>query len=143
MALAQETDILLLDEPTTFLDVTHQVEVLDLLTDLNRDRGTTIVMVLHDMNLAARYADHLFALRDGRLVASGPPARGHDRRRSSATCSTSTRSWSPTPSPARRSSSPAADTTSLRRRGPLPRPHRDRSLRCPRPLAPSASSARG
>ncbi len=69
MALAQETDILLLDEPTTFLDVAHQVEVLDLLTDLNRDRGTTIVMVLHDINLAARYADHLFALRDGRLVA--------------------------------------------------------------------------
>ena len=73
MALAQETDILLLDEPTTFLDVAHQVEVLDLLTDLNRDRGTTIVMVLHDINLAARYADHLFALRDGRLVAERPP----------------------------------------------------------------------
>ena len=74
MALAQETDILLLDEPTTFLDVAHQVEVLDLLTDLNRDRGTTIVMVLHDMNLAARYADHMFALRAGRLVAGGTPA---------------------------------------------------------------------
>jgi len=73
MALAQETDILLLDEPTTFLDVAHQVEVLDLLTDLNRDRGTTIVMVLHDMNLAARYADHLFALRAGGVVASGAP----------------------------------------------------------------------
>jgi len=73
MALAQETDILLLDEPTTFLDVAHQVEVLDLLTDLNRERGTTIVMVLHDMNLAARYADHLFALREGRVVASGAP----------------------------------------------------------------------
>jgi len=73
MALAQETDILLLDEPTTFLDVAHQVEVLDLLTDLNRDRGTTIVMVLHDINLAARYADHIFALRAGRLVASGTP----------------------------------------------------------------------
>jgi iron complex transport system ATP-binding protein len=74
MALAQETDILLLDEPTTFLDVAHQVEVLDLLTDLNRERGTTIVMVLHDMNMASRYADHLFALRDGRIVASGPPS---------------------------------------------------------------------
>ena len=74
MALAQETGVLLLDEPTTFLDVSHQVEVLDLLTDLNRRRGTTIVMVLHDINLAARYADHLFALRRGRLVASGPPS---------------------------------------------------------------------
>lgn len=74
MALAQETDILLLDEPTTFLDVAHQIEVLDLLTDLNRRRGTTIVMVLHDINLAARYADHLFALREGRLVAAGRPA---------------------------------------------------------------------
>lgn len=73
MALAQETDILLLDEPTTFLDVSHQIEVLDLLTDLNIRRGTTIVMVLHDINLAARYADHLFALRAGRLVASGAP----------------------------------------------------------------------
>lgn len=73
MALAQETDILLLDEPTTFLDVAHQIEVLDLLTDLNRERGTTIVMVLHDMNLAARYADHLFALRSGRVVAEGAP----------------------------------------------------------------------
>lgn len=73
MALAQETDLLLLDEPTTFLDVSHQVEVLDLLTDLNRRRGTTIVMVLHEINLAARYADHLFAMREGRLIASGPP----------------------------------------------------------------------
>ena len=80
MALAQETDILLLDEPTTFLDVAHQVEVLDLLTDLNRERGTTIVMVLHDMNMAARYADHVFAMRDGAIVASGPPARRHDQR---------------------------------------------------------------
>ncbi|UED86779.1 ABC transporter ATP-binding protein [Streptomyces profundus] len=74
MALAQETALLLLDEPTTFLDVSHQVEVLDLLTDLNRKRGTTIVMVLHDLNLAARYADHLIALADGRPHAAGPPA---------------------------------------------------------------------
>ncbi|MGN6325742.1 ABC transporter ATP-binding protein [Pseudolysinimonas sp.] len=73
MALAQETDILLLDEPTTFLDVAHQIEVLDLLTDLNRERGTTIVMVLHDLNLAARYADELVAVRDGRVLASGAP----------------------------------------------------------------------
>lgn len=74
MALAQRTDILLLDEPTTFLDVSHQVEVLDLLVDLNEQRGTTIVMVLHDLNLAARYADHLVAMRDGRIHASGRPA---------------------------------------------------------------------
>ena len=73
MALAQQTDVLLLDEPTTFLDVSHQIDVLDLLADLNATRGTTIVMVLHDINLAARYADHLFALRQGRLVASGVP----------------------------------------------------------------------
>lgn len=73
MALAQHTDILLLDEPTTFLDVSHQVDVLDLLTDLNRQRGTTIVMVLHDLNLAARYADHLIAVRAGRLHAAGEP----------------------------------------------------------------------
>jgi len=73
MALAQETDILLLDEPTTFLDVAHQVEVLDLLTDLNRSRGTTIVMVLHDLNLAARYADQLVAVRDGHVHALGAP----------------------------------------------------------------------
>ena len=73
MALAQQTDLLLLDEPTTFLDVSHQVEVLDLLTDLNRTRGTTIVMVLHDLNLAARYADHLIALANGGVHASGPP----------------------------------------------------------------------
>lgn len=74
MSLAQQTDVLLLDEPTTFLDVSHQVDVLDLLTDLNRQRGTTIVMVLHDLNLAARYADHLIAVRAGRLHAAGDPA---------------------------------------------------------------------
>lgn len=75
MALAQETDILLLDEPTTFLDLAHQVEVLDLLTDLNRRSGTTIAIVLHDLNLAARYADHLIALKDGQIVAAGPPGQ--------------------------------------------------------------------
>ncbi len=73
MALAQQTDLLLLDEPTTFLDLAHQVELLDVLADLNANRGTTIVMVLHELNLAARYADHLVAMKDGRLVAQGPP----------------------------------------------------------------------
>jgi iron complex transport system ATP-binding protein len=73
MALAQETDVLLLDEPTTYLDLAHQVEVLDLVTDLNRQRGTTVAIVLHDLNLAARYADHVIALKGGRVVAEGPP----------------------------------------------------------------------
>jgi iron complex transport system ATP-binding protein len=73
MALAQQTEILLLDEPTTFLDISHQVEVLDLLTDLNHARGTTIVMVLHDLNLAARYGDHLVAMAEGRLHVTGRP----------------------------------------------------------------------
>ena len=75
MALAQRTDVLLLDEPTTFLDVTHQLEILDLLTDLNRTRGTTIAMVLHDINLAARYADHLIAMKAGQIAAAGGPAQ--------------------------------------------------------------------
>ncbi|MBG6179615.1 ABC transporter ATP-binding protein [Arthrobacter sp. CAN_A1] len=74
MALAQQTDILLLDEPTTFLDVTHQVEVLDLITDLNRRDGITVAIVLHDLNLAARYADHLIAMKDGRIAAEGNPS---------------------------------------------------------------------
>ena len=73
MALAQDTDILLLDEPTTFLDIAHQVELLDLLMDLNRERGKTIVVVLHDLGLACRYADHLIAMRDGSIVAQGAP----------------------------------------------------------------------
>ena len=71
MALAQETDILLLDEPITFLDIHHQIEVLDLLADLNHGQGTMIAMVLHDLNLAARYADHLVAMVDGRIHSSG------------------------------------------------------------------------
>lgn len=73
MALAQETDVLLLDEPTTFLDISHQIDVLDLLTDLNRERGTTVAMVLHDLNLAARYADHLVAMAQGQVIAAGDP----------------------------------------------------------------------
>lgn len=74
MALAQDPDILLLDEPTTFLDVTHQIELLDLLADLNRTRRSTIVMVLHDLNLAARYADHLVVMAGGAVVANGTPS---------------------------------------------------------------------
>jgi len=75
MALAQQTDILLLDEPTTFLDINHQVEVLDLLTDLVRTQGRTVVAVLHDLNLACRYADHIVAMQGGRIVVEGAPAR--------------------------------------------------------------------
>jgi iron complex transport system ATP-binding protein len=73
MALAQGTELLLLDEPTTYLDLAHQVEMLDLLRDLNTQRGTTIVMVLHELNLAARYADHLVAMKDGTVAACGSP----------------------------------------------------------------------
>ncbi|MFK0296215.1 ABC transporter ATP-binding protein [Streptomyces sp. NPDC090442] len=74
MALAQETDLLLLDEPTTYLDIAHQVEVLDLVRQLNHERGRTVVAVLHDLNQAARYADHLVAMKAGRVVAQGRPA---------------------------------------------------------------------
>lgn len=73
MALAQDPDILLLDEPTTFLDVAHQLEVLDLLMQLNRERHATVVMVLHDLNLAARYADTLVLMAHGEVLASGAP----------------------------------------------------------------------
>lgn len=73
MALAQQTEVLLLDEPTTFLDIAHRLEVLDLLQRLNLQRGTTVIMVLHDLNEACRYADHLIAMRNGQLEAAGPP----------------------------------------------------------------------
>ncbi|GAA3033722.1 ABC transporter ATP-binding protein [Streptosporangium longisporum] len=73
MALAQETPILLLDEPTTFLDIAHQIEVLDLCADLH-EQGRTLVAVLHDLNQACRYATHLIVMRDGRIVAEGDPA---------------------------------------------------------------------
>ncbi|GAB3963380.1 ABC transporter ATP-binding protein [Actinoallomurus acanthiterrae] len=73
MALAQDTDLLLLDEPTTYLDIAHQVEVLDLIRQLNHERGRTVVAVLHDLNQAARYADHIVAMKAGRIVAQGPP----------------------------------------------------------------------
>ncbi|WP_433415634.1 ABC transporter ATP-binding protein [Microtetraspora malaysiensis] len=74
MALAQGTGLLLLDEPTTFLDLAHQIEVLELVDQLHAQAGKTVVMVLHDLNLAARYADRLVAMRDGRVIAAGPPA---------------------------------------------------------------------
>ncbi|MFJ3957206.1 ABC transporter ATP-binding protein [Arthrobacter sp. NPDC090010] len=72
MALAQETEVLLLDEPTTYLDLAHQVEVLDVVTELNQRRGTTVAIVLHDLNLAARYAHYVVAMKQGAIVAQGP-----------------------------------------------------------------------
>ncbi|MBE7385469.1 MAG: ABC transporter ATP-binding protein [Leptolyngbya sp. SIO1E4] len=75
MTLAQNTQILLLDEPTTFLDLAHQIEVLDLLYDLNQREGRTIVMVLHELNQACRYGDHLIALKEGRVYAQGQPQK--------------------------------------------------------------------
>jgi iron complex transport system ATP-binding protein len=74
MTLAQGTPLMLLDEPTTFLDLAHQVDVLDLLVDLNQREGRTIVLVLHDLNQAARYSHHLIAMKRGAVVASGHPA---------------------------------------------------------------------
>lgn len=74
MVLAQETPLLLLDEPTTWLDITHQIELLELMCDLNQQHGRTLVVVLHDLNHACRYASHLIAMRDGRIVAEGKPA---------------------------------------------------------------------
>lgn len=73
MLLAQSPEYVFLDEPTTFLDLAHQFDVMNLVRRLNRELGSTLVISVHDLNLAARYADHIFALRDGRLVASGPP----------------------------------------------------------------------
>ena len=74
MAVAQGTPVMLLDEPTTYLDLAHQIDVLDLVTDLNRHQGRTVVMVLHDLNQACRYADHIVAMKAGRIVAEGAPA---------------------------------------------------------------------
>ncbi|MCK8436346.1 ABC transporter ATP-binding protein [Streptomyces sp. D2-8] len=73
MALAQQTPLLLLDEPTTFLDIQHQIDVLDLCAELHEEQGRTLVAVLHDLNHAARYATHLIALREGRVIAQGAP----------------------------------------------------------------------
>jgi iron complex transport system ATP-binding protein len=75
MTLAQNTPILLLDEPTTFLDLAHQIEILDLLYELNQVEGRTIVMVLHDLNQACRYADHLIAVKGGEVYAQGNPTK--------------------------------------------------------------------
>lgn len=74
LILAQETPLVLLDEPTTFLDIAFQVELLELCRSLNREQGRTVVAVLHDLNQSCRYADHIIAMRAGQIVAAGPPA---------------------------------------------------------------------
>jgi iron complex transport system ATP-binding protein len=74
MVLAQQTPLLLLDEPTTWLDIAHQIELLELMQDLNQQHGRTLVVVLHDLNQACRYASHLIAMRDGKIIAEGKPA---------------------------------------------------------------------
>lgn len=71
MALAQDTEMIFLDEPTTYLDMAHQLEILELLEKLNREQGRTIIMVLHDLNQAARFADHIIAMKDGQVVKAG------------------------------------------------------------------------
>lgn len=73
MTLAQNAPVIMFDEPTTYLDLTHQLDVLNLMQTLNRDNGTTIVVVLHDLNQAARYCDHLICVHDGQIVANGTP----------------------------------------------------------------------
>lgn len=73
MALAQKTDIIFLDEPTTYLDISHQLEILELVQDLNREEGCTIVMVLHDINQAIRFSDHLIAMKSGNIISEGAP----------------------------------------------------------------------
>lgn len=73
MALAQRTDLILLDEPTTYLDLSHQLEILELLYDLNKNQGCTIVMVIHDLNLAARFSNYIIAISNGNIIASGSP----------------------------------------------------------------------
>ena len=97
MTLAQETEILLLDEPTTFLDLAHQIEVLDLLSALVADHGRTVVMVLHDINQACRYADHLVAMRDGRDPRRRRARRTSSTPTSSRRCSACRRASSRTP----------------------------------------------
>ncbi|MGB3484279.1 MAG: ABC transporter ATP-binding protein [Mycobacterium sp.] len=73
LALAQDPDVMLLDEPTTYLDLAHQLDVLGLLATINREHRRTIVLVVHDLNMAARFAHHLIAMRDGKLIAQGTP----------------------------------------------------------------------
>lgn len=74
MTLAQQTDVVMLDEPTTYLDLSHSIDVLDLVDDLCRIHGKTVVMVLHDLNLAVRYSDWLVVMREGEIIREGTPS---------------------------------------------------------------------
>ena len=73
MALAQQTELILLDEPTTYLDLAHQLEILELLKELNQSQHCTIVMVLHDLNLAARFSDYMIGISQGKIISQGTP----------------------------------------------------------------------
>ena len=146
MALAQETGILLLDEPTTFLDVTHQIEVLDLITDLNRRAGTTVAIVLHDLNLAARYADHLIAMKAGAIAAQGAPNDIVTEELVRDVFGLESRvipdpvSKTPMVVPlGRHHASPPADAEPARPAGYLPNPHDAHTLREPKPRLEAAS----
>ena len=99
-ALAQSPELLLLDEPTASLDLGHQLEVQRCCAALNRERGMTMVLSTHDLNLAAALCRQLVLLRDGRVLAAGPDRRGADAGRPSARSTTSTRTSSATRSPA-------------------------------------------
>ena len=144
MALAQDTDIMLLDEPTTFLDLAHQVEVLDLLVDLNQPEERTIVLVLHDLNQACRYADHLIAMKDGAIVAEGNPREVITEELVDDVFGLAVRS-SPTRSPVRRWSSRSAATslapTPSTMRSRRPRQHLPLRPPWPPPPPPTASAA--
>ncbi len=151
MALAQETGILLLDEPTTFLDVTHQIEVLDLITDLNRRAGTTVAIVLHDLNLAARYADHLIAMKSGAIAAQGAPGDIVTEELVRDVFGLESRvipdpvSGTPMVVPLGRhhasggADSPPADADPARESGYLPNPHDVHTVRVPKPRLEAAS----
>ncbi len=140
MTLAQDTDLLLLDEPTTYLDLAHQVEVLDLVTRLNRERGRTVVMVLHDLNLAARYSDLIVVMKDGAIVDQGAPAEVFTPAMLAET-SASRPTCSPTRAPASRSSSPRRRPGAPDSSGRDLRRHRLPRRRRPPPRA-AARSAR-
>lgn len=134
MALAQDTGLILLDEPTTYLDMAHQLEVLELLQALNRDEGKTIALVIHELNLAARFSDWMIALKSGATAARAPPVSATAKSAERATLS-----WAPAapPVPGRgRYRTLAARATP----GPPPRARSTAGGRSPRPRSQSSSA---